>query len=89
MHAEAKAKAYLLSLGYDILKTRFKTPYGEVDIIAAHAQTIIAVEVKFRKNISQAAYAIKRSNQNRIQQAVTFFLQQFPAYVKKIPFHSF
>lgn len=40
---------FLLCKGYKILRRRFKTKLGEIDIIASKKNTIIAIEVKARK----------------------------------------
>ena len=46
--AEAKAAALLMAKGYRILAKRFRTPHGEIDIIAEHEATIVFVEVRAR-----------------------------------------
>lgn len=45
---EETAAAYLIELGYEILARNARTPYGEIDIIAKQADTVIFVEVKTR-----------------------------------------
>ena len=37
LSAEASAAAYLMAKGYRILAKRFRTPYGEIDIVASAA----------------------------------------------------
>ena len=34
LSAEARAAAFLMAKGYRILARRFRTPYGEIDIVA-------------------------------------------------------
>jgi putative endonuclease len=34
LSAETRAAAYLMAKGYRILAKRFKTPYGEIDLVA-------------------------------------------------------
>lgn len=34
LSAERRAAAYLIAKGYRILARRFRTPYGEIDIVA-------------------------------------------------------
>jgi len=51
--------AWLLRMkGYRILKKRYKTPVGEIDLIAARGWTLIAVEVKQRSSFLNAGEAI-------------------------------
>lgn len=49
--AEALAKAFLESKGYQILHQNWTFKKAEVDIIAYHNQTVIFVEVKARSGI--------------------------------------
>ena len=46
--AEGRAAAYLMVKGYRILARRFRTPYGEIDIVAKRRNLIAFVEVKAR-----------------------------------------
>jgi putative endonuclease len=34
LSAESRAAAYLMAKGYRILAKRFRTPYGEIDLVA-------------------------------------------------------
>ncbi|MCD7728488.1 MAG: YraN family protein [Clostridia bacterium] len=45
---ENMAAKYLKKQGYKILKRNFKTPFGEIDIIAMQQDTVAFVEVKTR-----------------------------------------
>ena len=45
---EEVATKYLTQNGYDVIGQNIRTPYGEIDIIAKHGETIIFVEVKTR-----------------------------------------
>ena len=48
LSAESRAAAYLIAKGYRILARRWKTPLGEIDIVARRRYTLIFVEVKAR-----------------------------------------
>ena len=39
LSAEARAAAFLMAKGYRILAKRFRTPYGEIDIVARQPQS--------------------------------------------------
>jgi putative endonuclease len=41
LSAESRAAAYLMAKGYRILARRFRTPQGEIDIVARQQQRII------------------------------------------------
>ena len=44
LSAETRAAAYLMAKGYRILARRFKTPYGEIDIVAKKRDLIAFIE---------------------------------------------
>ena len=46
--AEDHAGRYLRSKGYRILERNYRTPRGEIDIIAEHRNSLVFVEVKSR-----------------------------------------
>ncbi len=43
---------YLKAKGYKVLKTNYVKNHGEIDIITEFNNTIVFVEVKYRKNLS-------------------------------------
>ncbi|MEK6776461.1 MAG: YraN family protein [bacterium] len=47
---ERKAARYLRKLGFVILATNYRTPLGEIDIIAREDNTLAFVEVKTRSS---------------------------------------
>lgn len=77
--AEWRARLYLRATGRRILATNFKTPVGEIDIIARKGSLISFVEVKARADRATAAQAIGVRQQRRIQRAAQYFLMQRPA----------
>lgn len=49
---EQKAAAFLEKHGYRIIERNFRTPYGEIDIIAQRDSVYVFVEVKTRRSTS-------------------------------------
>jgi putative endonuclease len=49
---ENQAAAYLEGRGYTILERNFRTPYGEIDLVARKQNTVVFVEVKTRSSDS-------------------------------------
>ena len=47
---EKKAGAFLETQGLKILCYNFRNRYGEIDLVARDGQTVVFVEVKYRKN---------------------------------------
>jgi len=75
IEAEEKAIKYLLNNQYLILAQRFKTKFGEIDILAKENNTIICIEVKKRQTLTQAAECITLKQQERIINAYEYWLQ--------------
>jgi putative endonuclease len=78
LSAESKAAALLLAKGYRILARRFKTPVGEIDIVAFRRDTLVFVEVKARDNFEAAAEAVTQRQQARIIDAARYWLAAHP-----------
>src|ERR1700748_3669569 len=57
LSAESRAAALLMAKGYRILAKRFRTPYGEIDLVARRRNLVVFVEVKARASLDDAAYA--------------------------------
>src|SRR5947207_7250079 len=64
--AESRAAAFLMAKGYRILEKRFRTPYGEIDIVARRRNLVAFIEVKARASLEEAAYAVTARQQVRI-----------------------
>jgi len=64
--AEGRAAALLMAKGYRILAKRFRTPQGEIDIVARKRDLLAFVEVKARASLDDAAYAVTPRQQQRI-----------------------
>lgn len=62
--------------GYRILGQRIKTPFGEIDILAAKGNTMVVVEVKKRSDELAAASAIAPAQQSRLISAGSHMLGQ-------------
>jgi putative endonuclease len=75
LSAEARAAAWLMAKGYRILAQRFRTPYGEIDIVARRRNLLAFIEVKARASLDEAAYAVTPRQQARIINAAQAWLQ--------------
>jgi len=49
---EKQAEEFLKKQGYKIITKNFRTPFGQIDIIASEKNTLCFVEVKTRRNFS-------------------------------------
>jgi len=80
--AEAKAAAFLIAKGYRILAKRFRTPHGEIDIVARRRNLVVFVEVKARGSLDDAAYAVTPRQQARIIAAAQIWLMAHPEHAE-------
>ncbi len=80
LRAERKAALYLRAKGYRIIGERYKTPVGEIDLIAVKKDALVIIEVKARKDIGEALHAIPQRAQSRIEKAALHFLSSYPHY---------
>src|SRR5882724_205581 len=78
--AESRASVYLLAKGYRILARRFRTRYGEIDIVARRRNLLAFVEVKARATLDDAAYAVLPQQQQRIAAAAQMWLMNHPEH---------
>lgn len=78
--AEKAAIKQLKRDGYKILKERYKTKFGEIDIIAEKADLIAFIEVKAHQSAEASLYAVTPKTRRRIEQSALWFLSENPEY---------
>ena len=82
LSAESRAAAYLMAKGYRILAKRFRTPHGEIDIVAKRRSLLAFVEVKARASLDEAAFAVTPRQQARIINAAQAWLVAHPEHAE-------
>ncbi|WP_088346133.1 MULTISPECIES: YraN family protein [Rhodomicrobium] len=80
LKAEADAENLLAGRGYEILSRRYRSPAGEIDLVAARGAHLAFVEVKARRSRDDAAWSVTPRQQRRIADAASYWLQSFPEY---------
>ena len=75
---EDAAAAYLARQGYRICERNYRTPTGEIDIIARKHGVIVFIEVKTRRSLScgTPAQSVGYYKQKKIIQTARWFLRQ-------------
>ncbi|PID80592.1 YraN family protein, partial [bacterium DOLZORAL124_64_63] len=75
---EKLALDYLKRQGYRILTRNYRTPMGEVDIIAEDGQTIVFVEVKARRTdrFGHPKVAVTPAKQRHLSMAALTYLKE-------------
>lgn len=74
--AEDHVARWLKLRGWKILAQRFKTPEGEVDIIARKKEIIAFVEVKQRETLSQTEDILTQTNISRVMEAAEIWVER-------------
>ncbi len=76
---EALAALFLQAKLYRLRDRRYKTPVGEIDLIAEKSGTIIFIEVKTRGKNADETMALAAVNHARITRAAQYWLSRHPA----------
>ncbi|MEM7727817.1 MAG: YraN family protein [Pseudomonadota bacterium] len=81
--AESWVALYLRLSGYRILARRFRSPAGEIDIVARRGRTLVFVEVKQRRNAAHALEPVTARAEERIVRTGETFMSRHPDYVAR------
>jgi putative endonuclease len=77
--AESLAAFYLRGKGYRIMARRFKSPLGEIDLIARRGNVLAFIEVKLRADHDAAALSVTPRTKQRIERAARLYLSRHQA----------
>jgi len=87
--AEGRAAALLIAKGFRILARRYRSPVGEIDIVARRRHLLVFVEVKARDKFDDAAWSVTERQRNRIIAAAEAWLADHPdASIQDIRFDA-
>jgi len=75
---EDLAAKRLSKLGYKIIERNYRTPAGEIDIIATDGEYLVFVEVKSRSDLSFGApeLAVNRHKRRQMEKAALLYLMK-------------
>ena len=76
--AESRAAAFLIAKGFRILARRWRSPLGEIDIVARRRHLLVFAEVKARASLDEAAEAVSDRQRRRIAAAAEIWLAANP-----------
>lgn len=74
--AEVLAALALMLKGYRIAALRYRTPVGEIDIVARKGNLVAFVEVKARRDLAAGVDAVSFPAQRRIAAAGELFISR-------------
>ena len=76
--AESRAAAFLIAKGFRILARRWRSPLGEIDIVARRRRLLVFAEVKARSTIDEAVESVNVRQRRRIAAAAEIWLADNP-----------
>ena len=78
--AEQRALSFLEKQGYVLLEKRFRTPFGEIDLILHQKELLLFVEVKQRATLEKALYSLSVSQKKRLRYCAEYFIKIQPLF---------
>lgn len=78
--AEFLAAFYLLLKGYCVIERNLKGPFAEIDLLCVKKNTLVAVEVKYRKSHLACHGAVSFNQSRRQNRQLKLFLSKYPEY---------
>lgn len=85
---EALAADALAKQGYRILTRNYRSPYGEIDLVARHDDTLVFIEVKLRRSavFGSPQAAVTTTKQRHLKRAAQYYLTRQQAADVKVRF---
>jgi len=80
LFAETVTALLLRLKGYAIVARRYKTPVGEIDLVALRGKRLAFIEVKRRKTKEDAAWTLPARQRRRIIRAAQYWLAAHPDF---------
>jgi putative endonuclease len=78
--AESLAATLFRLKGYRIVARLYRTPVGEIDLVALKGKRLAFVEVKARKTREDAAWTLPTRQRRRIVRAAQYWLASHPGF---------
>jgi putative endonuclease len=76
--AESRAAAFLIAKGFRILARRWRSPLGEIDIVARRRRLLVFAEVKARASLDEAAESVNERQPEGLPRPQKFGLPHIP-----------
>ena len=86
LQGEAAAKEYLCKNGMTCLEQRYRSPYGEIDLIMLEGDMLVFAEVKARLHgtIRSAQLAVTPFKQQKIIQTALCYIAEHPEHAHRL-----
>lgn len=81
---ERHALQYLSEAGLDVLAQNWSCRFGEIDLIMLERDTVVFVEVRYRKNnyFGGALDSIDQHKRNKLIKTAEYFLNNYPQWLE-------
>lgn len=75
---ENTACEYILKRNFEIVENNYRSPFGEIDIIAKDGEYIVFIEVKFRNDLSHGypREAVGKGKQKNIIKTAEYYISE-------------
>ena len=80
LFAETVTALLLRLKGHRIVARRYKTPVGEIDLVALKGKRLAFIEVKRRRTAEDAAWTLPAKQRRRIVRAAQYWLAGHPDF---------
>src|SRR3990170_2015940 len=80
LFAETVTALLLRLKGHRIVARRYKTPVGEIDLVALKGKRLAFIEVKRRQTAEDAAWTLPAKQRRRIVRAAQYWLSCHPDF---------
>lgn len=82
--AEKQAEQYLIKCQLTLIQRNFRSKMGEIDLIMQDADSLVFVEVRYRKNdhFGGAAASVDTRKQRKLIKTAQYYLAWHPKYAK-------
>lgn len=83
---ETAAENHLIAKGFSPVARRYRSPYGEIDLIMLKDNLLTFIEVKTRErgNLLTAQSAVTTAKQRRLINTARCFLNEYPEYAERM-----
>ncbi|MDF7674614.1 YraN family protein [Acetobacteraceae bacterium ESL0709] len=82
LEAEKAVMAILRETGYTLLAHRYRTPFGEIDLVISDENWLIAIEVKQRRTLYESAFALGRRQAQRLLASFDYVINTHPDWIR-------
>ncbi|MEZ5935050.1 MAG: YraN family protein [Alphaproteobacteria bacterium] len=66
--------------GFRVVAERYRTPFGEIDLVLRRGRLLVFAEVKARDRIGDALEALRPAQRQRLVQAAAIYLRDHPVH---------